>query len=75
VDAPHVVGEVRRSGEAVLLPLGHRLEADALQLGRDVADELPRGLRLVVAHLPQQLQQVGRIERHAAGEQLVEYHA
>ena len=54
-NAAQVLGEVRRGGVAVLLPLRQRLEAGPLQLGRDLGDELPRGLRLVVAHLPQQL--------------------
>ena len=54
-NAAQVLGEVRRGGVAVLLPLRQRLEAGPFQLGRDVADELARGLRLVVAHLPQQL--------------------
>ena len=73
--APQVLGEVGRGGVAVLEPLRQRLEADPLQLGRDLADELPRGLRLVVAHLPEQLADVARPERQAAAEHLVEHHA
>ena len=53
-----VVGEVCCGGVAVLLPLRQRLQAGAFQLGRDVAGELTRGLRLVVMHLPQQLAEV-----------------
>ncbi len=54
-DPAQVRGEVRCGGVAILLPLRQRLEARPFQLGRDVADELPRRLRLVVTHLPQQL--------------------
>ena len=70
-----VFGEVRRGGVAVLEPLRERLEAGPLQLGRDLAAELTRGLRLVVAHLPEQFAGVARPERQVAAEHLVEHHA
>ena len=73
--APQVLGEVRRGGVAVLEPLRQRLEAGPLQLGRDLAAELTRGLRLVVAHLPEQLAGVAGAERQVAAEHLVEHHA
>jgi hypothetical protein len=58
-----------------LLPLRQRLEAGPFQLGRDVADELSGGLRLVVTHLPQQLLEVGRPEGQAPCEHFVKHHA
>ena len=73
--AAQVLGEV--GGRRVPIPLAFRkrLEADPLQLWRNVADELPWRLGLVVAHLPDQLRDRRGSERHAAGEQFVEDHA
>ena len=73
--ASQVLGEVGRRGVPILLPLRQRLEADPLQIGGNVADELARRLRLVVAHLPHQLRDGRGPERHAAGEHFVEDHA
>ena len=70
--AAQFFGEVGGGGEAILLPLRERLETDALQFDGDVADDLARRLRLVVAYLPQQLQRVIRPERHPACQHLVE---
>ena len=72
---PQVLGEIRRGRVAVLQPLRQRPEAGLLQFGRDLAAELTRGLRLVVAHLAEQLADGARPERQVAAEQLVEHHA
>src|SRR5262249_9651555 len=74
-DPAQIRGEVPCGGVALLLALRQRIEARPSHLGRDVADELWGRLRLVVTHLPQQLQRVGRPEGQAAGEHLVEDHA
>ncbi len=74
-DATQILGEVCRGGVAVLELLSHRLEASALERGRDVAEELARGLGLVVAHLPEELGDLARPEWQAAAEHLVQHHA
>ena len=51
------------------------LQAGAFQVRRNVAHELTRRLRLILAHLPQQLHQVGRPERQTARQQLVQHDA
>ncbi len=70
-----VFGEVGRRGVPILLALRERLQADALQVRRDVAHELTRRLRLIVAHLPQQLRDFGRPERRTARQELVQHDA
>ena len=74
-DPAQVRGEVPCGGVAILLPLRQRLEARPSQLGRDVADELPGRLRLVVTHLPQEFLAIGRPEGQAPGEHFVKHHA
>ena len=54
--------------------LGHRLQADRLQVARDAVVEAARRPRLVVQHLVQQHPR-GAAERQLAGQQLVEDHA
>ena len=62
--APQVLGEVGRGRIAVLQALRECLQAGLFQLRRNIANKLTRGLRLVVVHLPQQLPNVARPERH-----------
>ena len=73
--ALQVFGEVARRGVPIRLVLGERLQAGAFQVRRNVTHELPRRLRLIVAHLPQQLPQVGRPEGQTARQQFVQHHA
>jgi hypothetical protein len=73
--ALQILGEVPRRGVPILLVFRERLEAGSLQVQRNIAHELTRGLRLIVAHLPQQLHEVGRPEREAASQQLIQHNA
>ena len=71
---PQVVGQLPRRGVAPARLLGHRLQADRLQVAGDVVVEAPRAARLVVQHLVQQHPRRAA-ERQLAGQQLVEDHA
>jgi hypothetical protein len=54
--------------------LGESLEADLLQLRRDIAAKLARWLRLVIAHLSEQLAGSLRTKRHTAAEHFVKHY-
>ena len=69
--APQVVGQLLRRGVAAGGRLGHRLQADRLQVARDLVVELPRRARLVLEDLEDQHPPVAP-ERALAGQQLVE---
>jgi hypothetical protein len=73
--APQVFGQVGNCGITVLRAFRQRLQADTLQLGWEVLDELPRRLRLVLANLAEQLPEVVRPERQVAGKHLVEHYS
>ena len=74
-----VVFERRRqrgvAGVAILGPLRQAAEDDAAQAARHGRDDLVRRGRRVVGHRHQQRHQIGRDERPAAGDQLVERRA
>ena len=70
-EAPQVVGQLPRGGIAPGGRLGHRLQADRLQVARDLVVELPRRPRLVLEDLEDQHPAVAP-ERPLAGQQLVE---
>ena len=69
--APQVVGELPRGGVAAGGGLGHRLEADRLQVARDLVVEVARRPGLVLEHLEEEHPPVAA-ERALAGQQLVE---
>ncbi len=70
-----MLGKVGRGRVAVLQALGERLHAGLLQLWRDIANNLTRGLRIVVLHLPQQLPDVTRPEWQVSAKHLVKHDA
>ena len=70
-EAPQVVGELLRGRIAAGGRLGHRLQADRLQVARDLVVELARRPRLVLEDLEDQHPPVAA-ERAFAGQQLVE---
>ena len=70
-EAAQVVGQLAGGRVAAGRRLGHRLQADRLQVARDLVVEPARRPRLVLQHLQQEHAAVAA-ERPLAGEQLVE---
>ncbi len=69
---PQLVRKVGRRRVAVLHFFRERLQANSLELGRNIAGNLARRLGLVVANLPQELSALLGPEGDAAAEHLVE---
>ncbi len=70
-----VGGQVASRRVTVVEPLGHRLQADALDVRGDGLVQLPRRLRLVLLRLPQMLSEDCGLERQPAAEHAVQDHA
>ncbi|HVC92132.1 MAG TPA: hypothetical protein VND64_00500 [Pirellulales bacterium] len=70
---PQVVTEIRRREVAPPRFLGHRLQANRLQIARDLVVQRARRARFVVEHLVQQ-HSTAAAERKLAAQQLVQHH-